>query len=114
MRTTGRIAQVPARCPTCKRKYKRSRQANARYWTLLHQLAERLPVRGQHYSAENWHRYFKSKFLGCVEHRMPNGKTVIEINSSADLDVDEFNSFTTKVEAFAAERDIYLEDMEAA
>ncbi len=103
-----------ARCHTCKRLHKRSHQANARYWLLLHELAERLPVRGQSFSAEVWHRWAKSKWLGCVDYVLPSGKTYTEINSSAGLDVDEFNDYMTKVEAWAAERDIYLADKEAA
>lgn len=102
------------RCPTCKRRHKRSTEANRRYWLLLHLIAENVRPEKQAYSAEVWHTYFKSRFLGCVEVKLPNGKTMPIPNSSADLDVGEFNDYMTKVEAWAGERDVWLADMEAA
>jgi len=34
------------------------------------------------------------------------------VRSSADLDVDAFSDYMTKVEAWAAERGVFLEDKE--
>jgi hypothetical protein len=100
------------RCPTCKRKHKRSLPQNRQYWMLLDELAERLPVRGEYYSAKTWHRWAKGKWLGYTDYKLPNGKTYNELNSTADLDVTEFSDYLTKVEAWAAEHDIYLADRE--
>ena len=97
------------RCPTCHRLYRRSNPQNARYWALLHAM-EGFDVRNKSYSAETWHRFFKSKFLGCVDYILPNGKTLIEPNSTAMLDKEQFDHFLTAVEAFCNERGIYLED----
>lgn len=101
-----------ARCPACHRRIKRSNPANARYWLLLHELAAKLKPGGQAYSAEAFHTYYKSRFLGCDDVRLPNGKTLTIPRSSADLDVAEFADYTGKVEADAAERGVYLADME--
>jgi hypothetical protein len=100
------------RCPTCKRRLKRSSEANRRYWALLNLMAEKMRPEGQAYSVDNYHRWAKIKFLGCIEHKLPGGKTMTEPNSTADLDTAEFSDFMTKVEAFANEYGVFLEDME--
>ena len=102
------------RCPTCGRKHKRSNPANARYWLLLHELAAKLRPGGVAYSAEQFHCYYKSRFLGADDVKLPNGKTLTIPRSTAALDVAEFNDYMAKVEADAAERGVYLADMEAA
>ena len=98
-----------SRCPSCGRKAKRSNPANARYWLLLHLAAAKLKPGGQTYSAEQFHLYYKSRFLGCVDFVLPNGKTLAIPKSSADLDVSEFNAYMTQVESDLADRDVFLE-----
>lgn len=44
--------------------------------------------------------------------KLPNGKTLIVPHSTAELDKGEFHEYVMQVEAFAAERGVYLEDME--
>ena len=100
-----------ARCPTCHRRMTRSSPQNARYWLLLHAIADKLRPGGVAYSVEVWHSYCKSRFLGCEEHQLPNGKTLQIPHSTAVLDVAEFADFQTKVEAFAADHDVWLDDM---
>ena len=102
------------RCPACFRKIKRSNPANALYWTLLHQLADNLKPGGVAYSADQFHAYYKSRFLGCQDIAMPNGKTLTIPNSTAHLDVAEFGDYFDKVQADAAERGVYLADLETA
>ena len=102
------------RCPTCKRRIKRSSEANRRYWAILHLLSERIKPRGNAHSAETWHLWCKSKFLGCTDHVLPSGKTMTIPNSTAELDTAAFNDYMTAVEAWANERGVYLEDMENA
>jgi hypothetical protein len=105
------MSTKPVRCPTCHRRFKRSNDQNARYWALLHAISEKVkPGNGDGFSAETWHVYFKSKFLGCDEYAMPNGKTMLIPRSTADLDVSEFADYMTKLDAWAAERDVWLED----
>jgi NinB protein len=101
------------RCPACHRRRTRSSDANHRYWLLLHTIAERLAPGGNKYSAEQWHLYCKSRWLGCEETRLPNGKTLLIPKTSADLSSDKFSDYVTAVEAWAAERDVYLDEMAA-
>lgn len=101
------------RCPVCKRRKTRSTDANRRYWMLLHVIADKLRPEGQTYSADTWHEYMKQRFLGCEEVKLPNRKTLQLPRSSADLDVPAFADFMTQVEAWAAEHDVYLEDLAA-
>ena len=102
------------RCPTCKRRLTRSSEANRRYWALLHALAGKLRPKGQEYSAETWHLYCKSKFLGADDQVLPSGRTVTIPHSTAALDTTAFDTYMTQVEEFANSRGVYLEDMEAA
>lgn len=102
------------RCPTCNRPHKRTHPQNARLWLLYHALADGLRPGGASYSAETWHRYCASKFLGCDEIALPNRKTLLIPRSTSALDVAEFNEYMEKVEAFAAEHDVWLADREYA
>ena len=98
------------RCPTCKRRLTRSNDANRRYWALIHVMASRIRPRGEWYSADQWHLYCKTKFLGAEDVKMPSGKVLVMPLSTADLDVHAFNEYMGKVEAFANEHGAYLED----
>lgn len=84
------------------------------YWSLMHLCSDRLRPGGISYSAEVWHRYFASRFLGCDETLLPGGKKIVEPHSTSDLSTDEFGEYFDKVQAFCAERDVYLADIEAA
>jgi hypothetical protein len=101
------------RCPTCGRRHKRSHPQNARYWLLIHAIADKIKPQNVQHSPEVWHCYFKSKFIGCDEVVMPNKKTLLLPRSSADLDVGEFAEYMTQVEQWAGEHDVWLADMEA-
>lgn len=92
---------------------KRSTEANRRYWLLLHAMADKMKPNGQSFSADVWHTWAKSKFLGCDDVRLPNGAVLAIPKSSADLDVAEFSTFMTALEAFANERGVWLEDIAA-
>jgi len=83
----------------------------------LHEIAEAVKPDGKAYSTEAFHEYFKSRFLGADELELPNGKTLIRPHSSAELDVsagtDEqisFAEYIERVEAWAAQRGVYLQD----
>jgi hypothetical protein len=101
------------RCPACGRRAKRSGDANRRYWALVALVAERVKPGGNPFSVAAWHEWIKSKWLGCTDIRLPNGVVLAVPNSSADLDPAEFSDFMTAFEAWAAEHDVYLEDMAA-
>jgi len=101
------------RCPMCKRKLRRSSQANRMYWELLHLMASR-EWRGVRYSADQFHLYYKSRFLGADDVRLPNGSTLTIPRSTADLPADEFSLYLDQVQADANERGVFLADMERA
>lgn len=108
------MSAKPERCPVCKRLRKRSHAANARYWLLLHVIADNVRPEGKQFSAEAFHLYFKQRFLGADEIAMPNGKVFIQPKSSAELDKDEFADYMMRVEVWANERDVYLDEEVAA
>lgn len=101
------------RCPTCHRKQRRSNPANASYWALLHEIAETLRPNGQTFSAEQYHVYFKSRFLGVDDVRLPNGNVMTIPRSTANLDADAFSEYLSKVEADAAARGVFLDELPA-
>lgn len=101
------------RCPTCGRREKRSNPANARMWLLLHVISDKLRPQGVQHSADTWHYYFKTRFLGCDEIAMPNSKVLNIPRSTADLPADVFSDYVTKIEAWAAERGVFLDELAA-
>jgi hypothetical protein len=80
---------------------------------LLHEISEHIKPGGQTYGAETWHCWAKSKWLGVDEFKLPSGRTLLIPKSSADLDTDEFSDYMTKLEAWAAEHDVFLADLAA-
>lgn len=102
-----------ARCPTCHQRIRRSNEANRRYWALLHAVAEGVKPEGSEYSAEVWHNYFKLKYLGGDDVRLPDGKVIVRPNSSAELDKSAFADYMTQIEAWANERGVFLDEMPA-
>jgi hypothetical protein len=97
-------------CPTCGRKSKRSTEANARYWALLHAISSGIKTADGYFNSEVWHKYFKAKYLGCTDIMLPNRKIISEPNSTSELDMSEFNDYMTKVEVFANDHGAYLEE----
>lgn len=98
------------RCPTCGRRKKRTTQANARLWAIYTALSNKLRPGGKVYSPEQYHLYYKQKYLGATDYDLPGGKVLSIPNSSADLDVAEFDEFMGKVEADAAEHGVWLDE----
>lgn len=87
----------------------RSSEQNRRYWAILNEIAE-YAVHGQKYPADAWHEYFKGRFIGKEEIRLPNGDTLNRPISTTTLDVGQFADYMTQVEAWAAGRGILLGD----
>lgn len=103
----------PDRCPTCKRLKRRSNESNRRYWLLLHLIADKLKPQDQSFSAESYHTYFKMRFLGSDEMKLPNGKVVQIPKSTADLDTQEFQEYVFRVEEWASNHEVFLDDIAA-
>lgn len=101
---------MTTRCPKCGRPPKRSSQANRRYWELLHAISDGVKVNGEHFAAKVWHEYCKERFLGADEMRLPNGKSRLIVRSTADLEVPDFNDYMTRVEVWASERGVWLDE----
>ena len=91
---------------------RRSTEANRRYWLLVHLMSEKL-LAGK-FSADSWHAYCKSRFLGADDLALPNGRTIVVPHSSAALDTAEFNDYMTRVEAWAAEHGVWLDEITEA
>lgn len=102
------------RCPTCHRLHKRSHPQNARYWLLLHAIADKVRPLGVEHSAEIWHEYFKSRYIGCDDVTLPNGRVLTRTKSTTDLDVAEFNDYMARVEEWARDRDVWLDEIASA
>lgn len=91
-----------------KRVYKRSLEQNKRMWAILQEIAEQIDVKGQKFTAEVWHQYFKGRFIGFEEIRLPNGRTLEEPISTTILDKGAFADYMTQIEAWAAEHGLLL------
>lgn len=100
------------RCPTCGQLPKRTIDQNKRYWALLHAIADKLETADGKFSAETWHLYFKSRFIGMEEIRLPNRKIVQQPKSTTELDKSEFTDYMFNVEAWAVEHGVVLDYQE--
>jgi hypothetical protein len=111
---------APDRCPTCRRVKKRSNESNRRYWLILHLVADKVIERDpdgyvrQQWSAETWHIYFKLRYLGGTDIALPNGKTIVQPKSTADLDKGAFADYMMRVEMWAQEHGVFLDEEVAA
>jgi len=97
------------KCPACGRQEPRSSEQNRRYWAIINLLSN-VNIQGKKYNPASWHEYFKLRFLGATEIKMPNGKNLTISNSTTDLDVAQFNDYMTQVEVWAGEHKIYLDE----
>jgi hypothetical protein len=79
-------------------------------WLLYHLAAAKLHPGGASYSAEQFHYYYRSRFLGCDDIELPSGKALSIPRSTANLDVSEFSAYMDAVEADLAQRDVWLEE----
>ena len=97
------------------RPHKRGRSAeqNKRYWAIVNEIAQH-EVKGQRFMAESWHEYFKGRFIGKEEIKLPNGEIFNRPMSTTDLDVVQFGEYMTQIEAWAAGHGILLADEQAA
>ena len=100
-----------SRCPACGRREKRSSEQNARYWAIVARVTKDLRGDGgAEYDLRAWHAWFKFRFLGGEDVKLPNGYVMTQPKSSADEDTPEFSDYMTAVEAWAAERGVYLSE----
>ena len=79
---------------------KRTASQNARYWAIIRYISDTAILDGRQYGVAEWHEYLKRQFLGVLD--LPGGGSVAM--SSADLTVEAFGEYKTKVEVWAAEQ----------
>lgn len=89
------------------RRKARSVEQNRRYWAIVNEIAQQ-PVQGQRFIAEAWHEWFKGKFIGKEEVKLPNGEIYNRPISTTTLDVVQFSEYMTQIEAWAAGHGILL------
>ncbi len=73
-------------------------------------MSDKIKPLGVAYSPQQFHLYCRQRFLGATDFAMPNGKTMTMPNSTAELDVSEFQEYMQQVEALAADHGAYLEE----
>ncbi len=93
-----------------KRVYKRSTEQNKRYWALLNEISEGLPVQGVTHSPDAWHLYFRQKFIGSEDLPLPTGKVFTQPISTTTLDVGSFGEYMTQIEAWAAQHGVLFQE----
>jgi len=77
----------------------------------MHKAASSLKPQGVQYSPETFHIYYKMRFLGADDVKLPSGKVVVVPKSSAELDKGEFHAYVEQVEADLNERGVYLDEL---
>ena len=101
----------PKRCPTCGQSQKRSLPQNARLHKLFTMMSEQLKGKdGLYHPTMYWKVLSKDKWLGYDEVQHPDGRIIYALKSTANLTVDELNSFMNEVERYCALRGIYLQE----
>ncbi len=90
------------------RKRSRSAEQNKRYWAILGDISDGVKPQGVTYSPETWHEYFKVRFIGAEDVKLPNGRTITRALSTTDLDVIQFGEYMTQIEAWAAGHGLLL------
>lgn len=76
----------------------RSSAANARYWALLGEIAEQVQVNGKWFSKDVWHEHFKSMF--APKEDGPAGLLPV---STSQMNTEQFASYMTQIESYAAQ-----------
>jgi hypothetical protein len=98
------------KCPTCGQIARRSNPQNNRLHLLFQAISEKVVgADGLLHHAMWWKIVMKDRWLGYNE-VVTNGKTVYSLRGTADLTVEELNNFMDRVEQYAAEHGIYLQD----
>lgn len=93
---------------------KRRAAQNRRYWALLHQIAEQVPVEDSKASAETWHEWMKRRFIGVKIIPLPDGIEVTIGLSTTRLSVGAFSDYMMTIEAWAIEIGVIFNDLPEA
>lgn len=100
-----------AKCKECGQEPKRSLPQNNRLHLLFTEIAANVMAKdGLYHPALWWKVCAKNEWLGYNEYRLPNGKVIYDLKSTADCTIAELNEFMAKVERFAATKGVWLQD----
>lgn len=98
------------KCIHCGHTPKRSLPQNARLHKLFMLMAENFKGKDGLYHPHQWWKVMcKDRWLGYNEYEGANG-IIYALKSTAELSVEELNTFMNEVEKFCAERGLYLQD----
>lgn len=92
------------RCPTCGQPPRLSDPQRDRYFAMIGNLLQHPKL--AHLTKSQLDLYFRDKFLGGEEVKLPNGKVIYQVhrlNRKAGPDVPTMSEFMDKVEAWCAE-----------
>ena len=100
-----RLPLEPVQCVEIQ-PYKKTRslEANARYWSILTELAVGMArqMDGEWHDPEVWHQHFRATFLPCNTLHI-DGEDVRIPKSTTKLKTAEFSDFMAQVEAWGVE-----------
>lgn len=98
-------------CPTCGSIPRRSLPQNNRLHLLFQAISEKvLASDGLLHHAQWWKIVMKDRWLGYNETVKSDGTIIYSLRGTAELTVEQLNEFMNRVERFAAERGVYLQD----
>ena len=86
----------------------RSQRQNRRHWAILEQISYWQGLKGNKYSTETWHEYFKQELLE-PDSTVIKGRLVLKYDSR-NLSTKDFNEFDEKICAWAANEGITILD----
>jgi NinB protein len=99
------------RCPTCNQAPRRSLPQNNRLHLLFDAISRQVVADDKLlHHAMWWKIVMKDRWLGYNETVASNGKVIYSLRGTADLTVEELNNFMERVERYAAEHGIWLQD----
>ena len=100
-----------AKCKECGQEPRRSLPQNNRLHLLFTEIAANVQAADGLYHNHHWWKVmFKDRWLGYDEYRKSDGAVITVLKSTADCNMAELNDFMARVERWAAEHEIWLQD----
>jgi hypothetical protein len=80
---------------------KRSTDQNRRYWALVTTIARQAKIDGRQFGKDAWHEHLARRFGVCREMTLPDGASIMVRKSTADMDMQTFAAYLSRIEAYA-------------
>lgn len=80
---------------------KRSTDQNRRYWALVTAIAKQAKIDGRQFGKDAWHEHLARRFGVCREMTLPDGASIMVRKSTADMDMQMFAAYLTRIVAYA-------------